>query len=112
MKDALAPPNDREVKVLAAIPSWTGAPLCGAAGAPLGRVREVLFDEATRSASWFVADVDGRRTLIPAQGALSRPQFVVVPHDQRAVRRGPRPHRAPPAITASGPLRLSWAQRT
>lgn len=75
--------------MLAAIPSWTGAPLCDAAGAPLGRVREVLFDEATRAPSWFVADVEGRRTLIPAEGALSRPQFVVVPHDRETVRSAP-----------------------
>ena len=67
--------------MLAAIPSWTGAPLCDPAGAQLGRVREVLFDETTHAPAWFVTDLDGERTLISAKGARSHPRHVVIPYD-------------------------------
>jgi hypothetical protein len=93
---------------MADIPSWIGARLGDRVGRRVGTVRDVYYDQATSRPAWLLVTLaDERLVLVPADGALSWHEAVVVPHDDEVISTAPVLARVPDVVAGEPLLRLA-----
>ena len=85
------------------IPSWIGTQVGDRVGLSVGTVQDVYFDQSTSQPAWLLVNVRDRLVLVPADGALSWNERVVVGVDRELIDASPTVA-APPAVLAGEPL--------
>jgi hypothetical protein len=89
------------------IPSWIGTQVGDRVGLSVGTVRDVYYDDVSAQPSWLLVSARDRLVLVPAQGALSWSDRVVVPHDREMIDAAPVIAAPPPVLAGEPLLRLA-----
>ena len=89
------------------LPAWFGTPVGDRAGADVGTIRDVYFDEATARPAWLLVDTAYGPVLVPAAGASLRSDQVAVPHDCDVITCAPVVASPPPVLAGEPLLRMA-----